>query len=107
MSRIKSEGISTVWLSTGSDSRKTHDFAANAKAGLCFYEQGNSVALTGVVEIVRDKAIKKELWQDWFIEHFPQGPEDPAYVLLKFQAQQATYWIDGKFVHRKVGSGQK
>lgn len=102
MSKIKSEGIAVIWMSTGLNSVKTKDFLANPKAGVCFQEQGNSVALTGEVEIITDNAIKKEMWQDWFIEHFTEGASDPNYVLIKFTAQHATYWIDGKFIHRKM-----
>lgn len=102
MSKIKSDGISVIWMSTGLNSVKTKDFLANPKAGLCFQEQGNSVALTGEVEVITDNTIKKEMWQDWFIEHFTEGASDPNYVLIKFVAKHATYWIDGKFVHRKM-----
>lgn len=102
MSKIKSEGITTIWLATGNDALKTTDFRQNPKGGVCYYEKGNSVALTGEVEIVTTPTLKQELWQDWFIEHFPKGPADPNYVLLKFHARNATIWIDGKFVHRKL-----
>lgn len=102
MSKIKSEGCSVIWMSTGLDSLKTKDFKANPKAGVCFYENGNSVALTGEVEIVTAEEVKKEMWQDWFIEHFPGGPTDPNYVLLKFQGEHGTFWIDRKFIHRKI-----
>lgn len=99
MSKIQAEGLSTVWTATGKDSVKTADFALNPKAGLCFYEGGNSVALTGQVEIVTDQSLKEKYWQDWFIAHFPLGPSDPTYVLLKFNASEATFWIDGRFIH--------
>ena len=56
--------------------------------------------MTGEVEVVSDTGTKKELWQDWFIHHFPKGPEDPEYILLKFRGNHATIWIDGQFVHR-------
>ena len=68
MSKIATEGISTIWMSTGADSLKTIDFRKNPKAGLCFQDKGDSVALTGTVEVVTDEKMKKELWQDWFIE---------------------------------------
>ena len=84
MSKIKSEGYSVVWIATGNDSLKTKDFRLNPKAGLCYSENGNSVALTGEVEVITDAEIKKELWQEWFIAHFPLGPADPNYVLLKW-----------------------
>ena len=71
MSMVKSEDISTVWMSTGSDSVKTEDFRKNPKGGLCFYAQGNSVCMTGDVEVITDQNVKQELWQDWFINHFP------------------------------------
>lgn len=102
MSKIKCEGLSAVWMSTGRNSVKTKDFLANPKGGLCFQEGGNSVALTGDVEIITDNEMKKELWQEWFIDHFPGGPTDPNYVLIKFLPLQATIWIEGKFVHRKL-----
>ena len=79
MSKIATEGISTIWMSTGADSLKTIDFRKNPKAGLCFQDKGDSVALTGTVEVVTDEKMKKELWQDWFIEHCPgrnAGPEE-------------------------------
>lgn len=98
-SKIKSEGYSVVWMATGNDSLKTKDFRLNPKAGLCYSENGNSVALTGEVEVITDAEIKKELWQEWFIAHFPLGPADPNYVLLKFKGQKATIWIDGVFIH--------
>ena len=78
MSKIAAEGISAIWMSTGANSLKTIDFLSNPKAGLCFQEKGDSVALMGEVEVVTDEKLKKELWQDWFIEHFPGGPTDPG-----------------------------
>ena len=59
------------------------------------------MAMTGEVEVVSDTGTKKELWQDWFIHHFPKGPEDPEYILLKFRGNHATIWIDGQFVQQK------
>ena len=102
MSKILTEGISTIWMSIGADSLKTIDFLSNPKAGLCFQDKGDSVALTGKVEVVTDEKMKQELWQDWFINHFPGGPTDPGYVLLKFESNHATYWIEGIFIHKKL-----
>ena len=63
MSKILAEGISTIWMSTGADSLKTIDFLSNPKAGLCFQDKGDSVALTGKVEVVTDEKMKQELWR--------------------------------------------
>lgn len=102
MAKITSTGISTIWMSTGAKSLKTINFQSNPKAGVCFYANGNSVALTGNVEIITDNEQKQEHWQDWFIAHFPKGATDPDYVLLKFQANHATFFIDNEFIHRII-----
>ena len=93
MSKVKAEGITTIWFATGTYSEK---------AGVCFQKEINSVVLTGYIEIVTDEAEKKALWQDWFIEHFPGGVNDPTYCVLKFTAKRATYWLDFQFVKGEV-----
>ena len=57
----------------------------------------DSVTLLGKIEIIEDMEVKKALWQDWFICHFPKGVNDPEYCVLKFSANEATFWIDSRF----------
>ena len=101
ISKIKTAGIRTIWMATGTHSTKTAHFRQNPKASVGYYLGGDSVTLLGEVEIVQDAATKRELWQDWFIAHFPQGAGDPEYCILRFDALQATCWIDQCFeTHR-------
>ena len=65
LSKIASEGISEIWMATGEHSVKTKDFRSNPKAGLCFYEQGNSVALTRSEE----RRVGKECRSRWSPYH--------------------------------------
>lgn len=102
LSGIKNEGIKKYWFATGTSSDKTRFFQKNPKAGLCFYEGSNSVVLTGMIKIVEDEEVKKMLWQDWFIEHFPEGIHDPEYCILEFLAEKGTFWIDGVFVKDRL-----
>lgn len=102
MSKIKTEGIRTIWMATGTHSAKTAHFRQNPKAGICYFLGGDSVTLLGEVEIVQDAVVKRELWQDWFIAHFPKGVDDPEYCILRFDAQQATCWIDQCFETHRV-----
>ena len=78
MGKIKADGISQIWFSTGTFSDKTIQFQLNPKAGVCFMEGGDSIVLTGKVEIVSDMEIKKALWSDWMFAHFPGGVIDPS-----------------------------
>ena len=95
-------GCGTVWMATGADSVKVADFKRNPKAGLCYDKGGSSVCLRGMVEIIDDDNIRREKWQDWYINHFPGGPDDPNYVLLRFVGTEATIWIDNEFAHISI-----
>lgn len=100
---IKTEGFGTLYFSTGASSRKTAQFRENPKAGVCYQDGKNSVTLLGEAAVIEDAAVKKALWQPWMQEHFPLGADDPEYCLIRFQAKEATYWIDGVFMTRVYG----
>lgn len=98
VSKIKSEGIKKLWVSTGLSSVKVRHFQQNDKASVCFSSNGNSVTLVGKVSVIQDPAVKAEMWLDWFINHYTGGIEDPNYCILQFEAEEATLWIDSEFV---------
>ena len=102
MSKIHAEAYNDVWMATSADSVKVNDFKANNKAGLCYARYGDGVALRGRVEIITDDAVRKDMWQDWFVHHFPSGPADPGYVLLHFIGTEATFWINGEFSRSNI-----
>ena len=85
MSKIHAKSFNEVWMVTSVGSMKVNDFKANNKAGLCY-----------------DYTIRKDIWQDWFVHHFPDGPSDPNYVLLHFIGTEATFWINGEFSHSNI-----
>jgi general stress protein 26 len=97
ISSLKTEGIGHVWFSTGLSSGKARCIRINNKAGLCYCNGGNNVTLMGIIEILTDPEIKKELWSDWFIEHFPGGISDPNYCILKFSTEKMVFWIDSEY----------
>lgn len=97
MSKLKDEQ-GAIYISTGTNSAKTAHFKANAKAGVSIVEGGNSIVYTGEMDIVTDETVKRSLWGDWMLDHFPGGMEDPEYCVLKFTPKSATYWIDNLFV---------
>lgn len=102
MSKIQAKGFNEVWMATSASSVKMEDFKINNKAGLCYDLYGDSVALRGTVEIVMDDVMRKKMWQDWFVHHFPCGVTDPDYALLHFVGKDATFWINGEFSHSNI-----
>lgn len=96
---LKNDGIKELWFSTGASSNKVRHFKINDKAGVTFYDDGDSVTLTGKMEIERDKKIKDSLWRDSLAKHFPDGGKnDPEYCILHFKAEKATIYIQDEFV---------
>ena len=102
MSKIATDGISTIWMSTGADSLKTIDFLANPKAGLCFQDKGRQRSLNGNGGSGNRREDETRTLAGLVYRTFSGGPTDPGYVLLKFESNHATYWIEGTFIHKKL-----
>lgn len=98
ISSLKTEGIKHAWFSTGLSSGKARCIQKNNKASLCYCDGSNNVTLMGKVEILTEPEIKKAMWLDWFIDHFPGGTEDPNYCILKFTTEKMVFWIDSEYV---------
>lgn len=94
MANIKTESLNLMYFATGTDSRKVKHYMKNPKAGVSY---NSGISFVGEIEIVEDDSVKEELWQDWFIEHFPKGVMDPNYCVLKFTSKEAVIYIDKIF----------
>ncbi|HYE81733.1 MAG TPA: pyridoxamine 5'-phosphate oxidase family protein [Clostridia bacterium] len=97
ISSLKTEGINHAWFATSLNSGKAKCIRLNNKACLCYCDGSNNVTLTGTVEILTEPEIKKEMWLDWFVNHFPGGVTDPNYCVLKFSADGSVLWIDSQY----------
>lgn len=98
ISSLKTEGVRHAWFSTGLGSGKARCIRLSDRAGLCYCDGDNNVTLMGTIEILTEPGIKKEMWVDWFINHFPGGVTDPEYCILKFTAEKAVFWVDSKYM---------
>lgn len=99
VAKLKNNGLSEIWISTGTNSAKIKQLRANPKAGLTFYDDHNSISLTGDAEVVADQSVKRLLWQDWLIDHFPEGMDDPDYTIIKFVPKAVAGWIDDEYAN--------
>jgi general stress protein 26 len=70
-SNIHPEGIKSCYFSTGAEGAMAVALKENSKTSVCFRQGGNNVTLLGVTKIITDLKVKKDLWLDWFIDHFP------------------------------------
>lgn len=99
LAQLRTDGIKTIYFSTGAGGTKVRHFKSNNKAGVTFYDGGDSVTLTGTMEIVADSNLKKELWEEWssFLSNHMDGLDDPEFAVTKFTAIEATIYVNGIF----------
>jgi len=98
-SNIKPDGIRSCYFSTGSDAPMSLSIKSESRTSVCFRKGQDNVTLIGESVVVEDMKIKKDLWIDWFINHFPGGPEDPAYCVVHFETKEVSLWIDREQVN--------
>lgn len=76
-----------TYFTTNMSSPKIERVKKNPK--VCVYyckpDEWRGLMVAGFMEIVNDKDIKDELWQDNWTMYYPEGVEDPDYAILCLQ----------------------
>jgi len=90
------------WFFTSEETHVVKEIEVDPSVGLTL--QGKSgllgkppifIAIEATAELIRDKAVFEEHWQDELERWFPQGVDTPGLVLIKAHASRITYW-DGE-----------
>jgi general stress protein 26 len=100
VTKLKANGFTEIYFQTSKRSEyhgKATHFQNNPKASVCYSLGGDSVTLVGDIEIISDLEIKKEFEQYCDRRFFKKGIADPRHILLRFRANEATFWIEQKF----------
>lgn len=106
-SNIKPNGIVSCYFSSDASGRMVRSIKNNEKTSVCFRNEGDNVTLVGTSSIVHDKEVKKELWQDWFINHYPEGINDPEYCIVKFETKRVSLWVDHEIAQFDISEVQE
>jgi general stress protein 26 len=83
-----------VYILTGNSSPKMKQIRANPKASVYYGNAAElqTMLLVGYIEEVDDPDLKKKIWQDEWKMHWPGGPGDPEFVLIKLLPNYAKGW---------------
>lgn len=95
----KSDGIKTIYLCTGLNSKVIERIKNSNKTSICFNSNEYTFTLDGTAEIVIDSSIKEEMWYDGLKNHFKEGASDPNYCVIKFNTHNYSLLIDWQEVH--------
>jgi general stress protein 26 len=79
------DGDFTVLLGTNTSSAKVKQIANEAKASVyfCNHDKFEGVMATGIMEIVTDSELKREIWQPKWRLYYHRGVNDPDFTVLR------------------------
>lgn len=83
MSTARVDADFTFWFATFTGSTKLKHIAANPQVSLSYWSDAGDIHVCGKAELVDDIAMKEELWDDTWLQYFPDGAGDSSLVLLK------------------------
>ncbi len=83
-----------MWFFTYASSHKITEVDRNHQVNVSFSapDKQSYVSVSGIGELVRDRAKIQELWQPELKAWFPQELDEPDIALLKVSATKAEYW---------------
>jgi len=90
----KRDGIKTFYWHTNSPSKRIKQYRNNSKACIYFYDKRffRGVMLKGIMEVLDDKKIKKELWKDEYTQYYTCGINGGDFIIIKFTAANGRYY---------------
>jgi general stress protein 26 len=83
----------TVYVANLRSYHKTVELAANPKVELCYMDEGhNQVRLTGVVELVTDRALLQEIWDhNPLLRQYLGSLDNPELIMYRIRPTQVRY----------------
>ena len=94
MATQQAEFDGDLWFFTYVDSNKVHEINHHHQVNLSYADTDDQryISVSGVAELVRDRAKLEELWNPVYKAWFPKGLDDPNIGLIKVRVTNAEYW---------------
>ena len=77
----------TLFFTTNTSSAKIKQIIANEKVSVyyCDPKTWHGFMCQGLIEIIKDKAIKEAIWLDEWTMYYPEGKDSEDYAILKLK----------------------
>ncbi len=100
MVKMRNDGLERFWFCSNTSTRRVGEIRRDNRASLYAYEYApeanpivcRGVMLSGTVELSWDDELRKSLWQDFMMMYYPEGPLDPDFVVVRFNAVSGNYY---------------
>ena len=92
VSPVRTDGF-TVFVANLRNYHKTGEIAANPKVELCYLDPDhNQVRITGRAEVVTDRALIEDIWQEnALLRAYLGSPDNPVFMLYRIVPDQVRY----------------
>lgn len=94
MIKTQATGLREFWFCSNTSSRRVGQIQANPASSLYFFDEQTfqGLMLTGRAFVSYDDAKRQEFWQDGMERYYPQGPQDPDFALIRFEAEHGNFY---------------
>jgi general stress protein 26 len=101
-----------LWFLTSRRSGKVDEIEGDLRAAVIVQGKGEFASLTGMASVSNDRDTRHRLWSPLMTPWFPEGPDSPDLVALRFVPTEGSYWdssgIEGvKYLLRAVKAAVK
>ena len=92
VSPVRTEGF-TVYVANLRSYHKTAEIEANAKVELCYLDADhNQIRLTGIAEVVADRAILQSVWdENPLLRNYLGSIDNPEFILYRIRPNHVRY----------------
>ncbi len=87
ISLLSGSGVNEVFMQCNRNSQKVKNLLKHPTAEIAITNGRGSVILSCSAEVLDDKKLKAQMWEDWMVQYHPQGCDSPDYVILRFVPQ--------------------
>jgi len=103
VSPVKTEGF-TVYIANLRQYHKTAEIAANPKVELCYLdERHDQVRITGVAEVVTDRAVLQDIWDsNPLLRQYLGSIDNPALVLYRVRPTRVRFMREWALDYHEV-----
>jgi general stress protein 26 len=96
-----------LWFLTSRRSGKVDELQGDLRAAVIVQGDGEYACLSGMASATDDRDTRHRLWSAFMTPWFPDGPDSPDLVAIRFVPSEGTYWdasgIEGvKYLLRAV-----
>ena len=107
VSPVRTEGF-TVYVANLKSYGKTAQIAANPKVELCYLDENHDqVRITGVAEVVSDRALLEDIWRaNRLLQHYLGSIDNPELLVYRIVPARVRFMREWALEYHEVDFGE-